>query len=608
MSLADTTAATSSRQPDAGSPAPRRHGPWWFPWAVALGVTVLATGLAFALPDYWLLIATSVLVAMMSLLGLGIVTGTAGMIALCQLSFAAVGGWVMDLLMTQTALPELLGGAAFVVAMLVGATAASLLGLIVGLPALRLRGVNLAVVTLGVAAALDMTLQKVSFPDQWTNERVQRPFGIPGAEDLSGNRSYFLFVAGVVIIVALGVFYLQRSRWGAGWRMVAFSERGTASTGTSVTSAKLSAFMVSAFIGGIAGSLMVGQITTANYITFQTLNSLGLYVLSMAVGAHLIEMAFFGGILFVLIPEILKQFNIPLEWASIIYAVLGIQALTTKSSMGNDLRRMILAWQRKRGLNSIESTLVSLEPVGAPVPAASDNVLLEVKDLRVEFGAVVALSDVTMQLHEGEILGLIGPNGAGKSTFVDSLTGFLPHHTGSVTLDGVELDSLAPHKIARAGLRRTFQQDRVPSTMTVGAYARFVGGKEVDEDLIDEVLAFFGCPGTQAPLQMVDVGTRRLIEVAANIAAGPKLLLLDEPAAGLSHEEHVAFADRLRAVPERFGVSLLIIEHDLDLVRSVCSNLVVLNFGQVLATGRQEDVLANPEVLKAYMGETEMVS
>ena len=105
----------------------------------------------------------------------------------------------------------------------------------------------------------------------------------------------------------------------------------------------------------------------------------------------------------------------------------------------------------------------------------------------------------------------------------------------------------------------------------------------------------------------MDVGTRRLIEVAANVAARPKLLVLDEPAAGLSHEEHIEFGQRLRLVPGKYGVTIIIIEHDLDLVRSVCSTITVLNFGEVLATGKQEDVLSDPEVLKAYMGETEML-
>ncbi|WP_091493455.1 branched-chain amino acid ABC transporter ATP-binding protein/permease [Microbacterium pygmaeum] len=577
------------------------------PFAVAGGAIVVALLLGFLLPDYWLLISTSVLLAMLSLIGLGIVTGTAGMIALCQLSFAAIGGWVLDFLMTQTPLYPALGGFAFIVAMLVGALAASLLGFVVGLPALRLRGVNLAVVTLGVAAALDMTLQKVSFPDQWSNTRVARPLGIPGSSDLAGNRYYFFFVVAVVVLVAGAVFYLQRSRWGAGWRSVAFSERGTASTGTSVTSAKLSAFTVSAFIGGIAGGLMVGQVTTANYITFQTLNSLGLYVLAIAVGAHLLEMTLLGGILFVLIPEILKQFKVPLEWSSIAFAILGIQALTTNSNLGSDIRNALLRRRRKAGKSQAEATLALLEPLGVQKPHGGDHVLLEVEDLSVRFGAVAALNAVNVRLREGEILGLIGPNGAGKSTFIDALSGFLPSHTGRIALDGTTLDALPPHRVARAGLRRTFQQDRVPSTMTVGAYVRFVANG-ASQQRIEEVLEFFGCPASATPLAIVDVGTRRLIEVAANVAAGPRLLLLDEPAAGLSHEEHLAFADRLRAVPQRFGVTLLIVEHDLDLVRSVCSTLVVLNFGEVLASGPLEAVLSDPEVLKAYMGETEMLS
>jgi branched-chain amino acid transport system permease protein len=204
-------------------------------------------------------------------------------------------------------------------------------------------------------------------------------------------------------------------------------------------------------------------------------------------------------------------------------------------------------------------------------------------------------------------VGLIGPNGAGKSTFVDALTGFLPQHTGEVFLLDEKLDNESPSKIARHGLRRTYQQDRVPDTLTVGAYMRFMSrGKSTNAEIAD-TLEFFGCPPPLTPLRMVDVGTRRLIEVAANVAAKPLVLLLDEPAAGLSHDEHLLFADRLRQVPTRFGVTILIIEHDLDLVRSVCTSITVLNFGEVLASGSQEKVLKDPEVLKAYMGETEML-
>lgn len=578
----------------------------WLPWLVAVGAVIVAIAIAFGLPSNTVFVITSVVIAAVTLLGLGVVTGTAGMIALCQLSFSAIGAWVLEFLLLRTELPRLAGGFAFIIAMLIGALVAAAFGIAVGLPALRLRGVNLAVITLGVAAALDMTLQKVFFPDQWTNTNVDRPFGIPFGGD--GDRWYFVFAAVISIAIALIVHFLQRSRWGAGWRAVAFSERGTASSGTSVRSAKLSAFAVSAFIGGIAGGLLVGQITQANYLTFQAVNSLGMYVLSIVVGAHLIEMALFGGILFVLIPELLKRWDLPQEWGNILFAVMGIQALTTNSNLGNDVRRVLARRRARRNVTALHGGLAALPMLGAPTPITTEEPILHVSNLTVEFGALKALSNVNVDVRAGEILALIGPNGAGKSTFVDALTGFLPQHSGTVRLGDEDLNGKPPHLRARMGLRRTFQQDRVPTTMSVGAYVRFVTRGEADETFIAEVLEYFGCPNTSTPLALVDVGTRRLIEVAANIAARPKVLLLDEPAAGLSHEEHIVFGDRLRSVPQRFGVTLLIIEHDLDLVRTVCNRITVLNFGEVLITGPQDVVLTDPRVLEAYMGETEQLS
>ncbi|MFC5502692.1 ATP-binding cassette domain-containing protein [Lysinimonas soli] len=578
----------------------------WGSWAIAAGAVVVALCLAFLLPQYLLLIGTSALIAMVSLMALGIVTGTAGMIALCQLTFAAVGAWVLDYLMTHTSLAAALGAVAFPVAMIVGAVAASALGFVVGLPALRLRGVNLAVVTLGVAAAADLTIEKVSFPDQVSGTPVARPFGIPGIADLAGNRNYFLFTLAVAVLIAVAVSLLQRSRIGSGWRSVAFSERGTASAGSSVTSAKLSAFTVSAFIGGLAGGLTMGQLGTANYTTFSTANSLGLYVLSIVVGAHLIDMAILGALIFVLLPELLKQFDIPLDWADLAYGVLGVVSLTTNSNLGTNVRNGLLRRRRRQPELVVAGGAPDAAEPSAP-PTGSAEVLLEVRGLAVEFGAVKALSGVELRIHRGEILGLIGPNGAGKSTLVDALTGFLPAHSGTVRLAGRPIDRLTPHRVARLGLRRTFQQDRVPSTMTIGTYAKFVARGRTTTAQLDEVLEYLGCPPRSTPLQIVDAGTRRLIEVAANLAAAPQVLLLDEPAAGLSHDQHLAFANRLRGIPERFGTTLLIIEHDLDLVRSVCSRIAVLDFGEVLAVGDRETVLSDPRVLKAYMGEMEML-
>ncbi|MGN6200724.1 ATP-binding cassette domain-containing protein, partial [Humibacter sp.] len=170
-----------------------------------------------------------------------------------------------------------------------------------------------------------------------------------------------------------------------------------------------------------------------------------------------------------------------------------------------------------------------------------------------------------------------------------------------------DLRGLSPTKRARAGLRRTFQQDRVPPSLTVEAYVRFVARRRLSLQQIEETLEFFGCPRARTRLLNVDVGTRRLVEVAAAVLASPRVVLLDEPAAGLSLEEHIALGERLQQVPARFGIAVVLIEHDLELVRSVCQEITVLDFGQVIASGPQETVLADPAVLKAYMGETELL-
>ncbi|MFK4853109.1 ATP-binding cassette domain-containing protein [Microbacterium sp. ZW T6_19] len=583
----------------------------WFkstwPFAVAAAAVGIGAILSAALPGYFVFLAISAVVAAIAILGLGIVTGSAGMIALCQLTFAAVGSWIVSLLNVMQA-P---GG--FVVWLVLGGIAAGLVGIIVGLPALRLRGVNLAVVTLGFAAAADVTLVQIQFPGSVDGTSIERP------ELFSNDRQFFFLSVVVLAVCGLGVFFLQRGRWGSSWKAVAFSERGTAAAGQSVQVAKLTAFAVSAALGGIAGGLLAGQVQLPFASSFTPLQSLALYVLAIMSGAHLIDMAILGGILWVLVPELLKRWGIDQNWGFVVFGVLGVQALTSGTNLGQTVRDLI--W-RRADRRTAGAALTALPPdaeadaavITTTTTATVDEAALDgapvltVEGLTVQFGALKALDDVSFQVPSASIMGLIGPNGAGKSTFVDAIGGFLPKHGGRVLLGGRDLAGLSPTRRARLGLRRTFQQDRVPPALTVGAYVRFVARRRLAASDIDEVLEFFGCPPAKARLSSVDVGTRRLVEVAANVIARPRLLILDEPAAGLSHEEHLALAARLRELPGRYGVALIIIEHDLDLVRSVCPMLTVLDFGRVLASGPQAEVLANPDVVKAYMGETELLS
>ena len=584
-------------------------------WApLSMGALAAIVGIAILfIPwianDFSFTRVSQILIMMTLLMGLGIVTGTAGMIALCQMTFAAVSAWTIEWMEIHVG-ANAFGQASFFLYMIGGAIVATIIGIIVGLPTLRLRGVNLAVVTLSLAFAFDLTFIFFGFPADKSNARITRPFNIGGGSEKADMLPIAIIVVILVAIVAVALVYLQRSRWGSSWKMVAFSERGTASSGTSVQAAKLTAFAVSAFVGGIAGGLYELVYTQARPESFAPYASIVLYVLATLVGSYLIDMAFFGGLISVVIPFILSRLNLQLFWGDILFGVLGIQGLTTGSNLGEDIRRGVRKGKRAKQAEEIAAAAAAeshKEIASVPIPKGTGKPLLVVENLTVQFGAVKANSEVNVTVTEGTIFGLIGPNGAGKSTFIDAVSGFLPHHTGSVVLDGVKLDKLSPSRIARTGLRRTYQQDRVPSTLTVGAYLKFIGRGKASRAEIDEILEFFGCPSYYTPLSVVDVGTRRLIEVAAGVASKPKLLMLDEPAAGLDHEQHIAFGERLRQVPTKYGVTLLIIEHDLDLVRSVTTELTVLNFGEVLASGSQEVVLSNKEVLKAYMGETEMM-
>ncbi|WP_242905560.1 branched-chain amino acid ABC transporter ATP-binding protein/permease [Actinomadura terrae] len=561
------------------NPAASVLGPLAQP-AVALLVIAVA---AAVVPQYWLFLATSVLVSAVALLGLGIV-GRAGMNSLCQLAFAAVGAWTV----AQLNVWQAPGG--LIVWTIAGGVVAMPFGVLIGLPALRLRGVHLAVVTLGFAAAADVVIAAVNFPGVETGEQVLRPMFI------ATDRQYFVYAGVLFVVAAIGVEWLGRTRMGAAWRAVRFSERATAASGTSVARAKLSAFALSAFGAGLAGGLLAGQIGMITAQNFTTISSLALFVVAVMAGSEYVVGALFGGFLIAFVPEIFRRAGINQDWANVLFGVGAVQALSQGSSISEGMARRLRA-RRPVKVPEPRPSQESGEPPLGTKP------LLEVEGLGVRFGQVVALENVDLVVPEGTVMGLIGPNGAGKSTLTDALSGFLTSATGSVTLDGRKLDGMPVHRRAAAGLRRTFQQDRVPTGLTVGAYLRFAAHRSVTREELEEVRAFLGCPALNAHVLDLDVGSRRLLEVAAALLARPKLIILDEPAAGLAHAESLALADRLVEVPARFGASVLLIEHDLDMVRRACASVVVLDFGSVIASGPPAEVLARPEVARAYLGD-----
>ncbi|MFI9591699.1 ATP-binding cassette domain-containing protein [Nonomuraea sp. NPDC052265] len=558
-------------------------------WGAGLGLAVAACAvLPWALPPYWIYLAIAAVVSGVLMQSYGVIVGRAGVMSLCQMSFAAIGAWVV----LRLNLADAPGG--FLLWLVLGGLAAVPVGVAIGLPALRIRGVNLAVVTLGFAVSTDIVLNANQFPGTTELKTVVRP------GPFSSDAAYFVLAMTVFVLIAIGLALVNRTRIGRSWLELRHSERAAAAHGISVARSKLTAFAISAFIAGIGGGLMAGQLGLVVSGNFAMMQSLALFAVAVLIGPHNTEGAVLGGIFGAVMATILEKLRLPQDLGGILFGVMAIFALRSGVSQ-TDFTRARRRERAARPLLEAVAAAPAEEPAPVP-PATGEGNMLEVRGLSVRFGQVVALDGVDLTVPALGVSGLIGPNGAGKSTLISAVTGFAARHEGSVVLAGQPLDRLSPSVRARRGLRRTFQTTAIASELTQEEYLAIVAGRRLPAEETEEVLRFFGCPPGEVPVSILDAGTRRLLDVAAAIAARPKVALLDEPAAGQSAAESLRLGRRLAQVPARFGVSILLVEHDMDLVRAACGQVTVLDFGHVIASGPTLDVLDAPAVRAAYLG------
>lgn len=250
--------------------------------------------------------------------------------------------------------------------------------------------------------------------------------------------------------------------------------------------------------------------------------------------------------------------------------------------------------------------------------------LLEVKNLSISFGGLRAVDDFSIEIKKGCLYGLIGPNGAGKTTVFNLLTGVYKPNEGVIKLDGKDITSLKTIDINHEGIARTFQNIRLFKELTVAENVkvglhnhlkyntlagifRLPSYRKIEKEMTKqamELLKVFDLDGEADTLAAnLPYGKQRKLEIARALATKPKLLLLDEPAAGMNPNETLELMDTIRFVRDNFDMTILLIEHDMKLVSGICEELTVLNFGRVLCQGKTSDVLNNPEVIKAYLGE-----
>ena len=596
------TRASTRRTGPAGRTARAGRAVGW-----AAGVAVLA-GMGLALPEYWVYLGAAVAIGALVARGAGLATRRAGLLVLSQLSFAAIGGWIAAALaLAWPALPHPL-------VVLAGGLAAAPVGLLLGFATLRIRGIEFAVVTLGFAAALDLVLRQGSFPGVGTGTPVipSAPFAEP--------RVFFALAWAVLLLTHLGVAALGRTRFGLAWPAVAASERAAVALGLRVGVAKAGALAVSAALAGLAGGLMAGQYGLLSTQMFSPLASLVVVATAVLTGASLLSGAVLAGLLSVFVPELLRRVGLPLDLGNALLAFGAFDVLRRGGGGIADQVRRRIEDRRFRDIRVTCDLTPGARPPAEPTPGAptgggpagggsagpADPVgpadpALRVRRLSVRLGGQAVLTAVDLELDAGEVHALVGANGAGKSTLIDALCGFLPEASGEVLLGPERIDGASATHRARAGLRRTFQHVRSFEALTVGEVLRLTAGRAPAERL-RLARREFGLPEDGVPIRLLDLGSRRVLELAAAAAAGPRVLLLDEPAAGLGETERLALAERVRRLPEVFGCAVLLVEHDMGVVRAAATRTTVLDGGRVLTHGRTGEVLADPRVTAVYFG------
>jgi branched-chain amino acid transport system ATP-binding protein len=250
-------------------------------------------------------------------------------------------------------------------------------------------------------------------------------------------------------------------------------------------------------------------------------------------------------------------------------------------------------------------------------------VVLDIRQIERRFGGLVALTGVDLQIHRGEIFGLVGPNGSGKTTLTNAITGFYPPQKGSIHLGGHDITGMAPHAVARRGVARTFQNlalfngmsvlDNIllgrhvhmkPSVLRTALYPWLARPEETaNRRIVEDIIDFMQLQGVRDELvDAIPIGLKKRVELARALVAEPSFLILDEPMAGMNQEEKEYMARFVLDARDERGVTVLLIEHHMDIITGICDRMLVLSYGEVIDTGIPREVVKNPRVIKAYLG------
>ncbi|HLS16767.1 MAG TPA: branched-chain amino acid ABC transporter ATP-binding protein/permease [Paenalcaligenes sp.] len=603
---------------------------WIFvPLLLILAVLPLWSGM----PEFWITQLNYIGLSSLVVLGLVVLTGVAGLTSFGQAAFVGIGAYATAWLSTQMGWSPWAG-------LLVALLLTFAFAFIIGAVTMRLSGHYLPLGTIAWSLSIYYLFGNLAFLGQ--HDGIS---GIPAIElfgiSFGRGRSIYYLIWITVLLAMWATYNLMHSRPGRAIR--ALRQRGAMAESFGINTAryKVIVFIYAALLACVSGWLYAHMQRAVSPSPFGL--NYGIEYLFMAVigGASSVWGAVLGSSVILIIKDRLQNI-LPLfldDGVNAELIVFGVLMIIILQYASQGLWSFLaqgweFVWQRLGGkpltneqrysalqLGELtaadEDTTSGLEHRSLP---AAETPVLELNKLRKEFGGLVAVNDLSFRIKAGEIVGLIGPNGAGKSTCFNLITGVLPRTSGQVRFLGQDIQTLNARQIAHLGISRSFQHVQLAPNMTVlenvalGAYLRASAGvmrafvhaeRKVEERLLHEArrqLKRVGLLDMQyEPAGRLALGQQRILEIARALASDPILLMLDEPAAGLRYREKQALGDVLRQL-SREGMSILLVEHDMEFVMGLTDHIVVMNFGTKLAEGTPQSVQTNPDVLEAYLG------
>jgi branched-chain amino acid transport system permease protein len=577
-----------------------------------LGAAALIAYALFWAGPYDLRVLTLCGIYALLVLGFQFVFGHAGAVSLAQATFFGIGGYITGILATRYGFP-------FLATFPLSIAGPALLAVIIAVPVLKLEDHYFSLATLGIGLVVLLLAIQWSDVTGGTNGLA----GIPAIElpglTIADRRSVLWFVWAIVTVGCLIAYQVTRGLHGQAYHLMRENLEAASSLGLNIAELRFGAFVLSAAYGGAAGALMAHVIHVVSPENLDLALMVTCLTMTVIGGRTRIAGAILGATLIVYLRE---WFRVLENYYMIAYgtAALAVLIMAPYGLVGalERLRVLLFGASHATPVAAASSQTPSAKPA-AMTPSAEP--LLAVDSVALAFGGVKALDGVGLSCRQGEIVGLIGPNGSGKTTLLNVISGLASCQRGSVTFLGRDITKAPAYAIARLGISRTFQHIHLVDDLSAldniavaragidaGGLLRAIGtiGRDRALDAARQI-AFASAERlgiadvAMEPCGRLPYGTRRRVEVARALATAPRLLLLDEPAAGLNEHEQKDLASRIRSFAAE-GITVLVVEHNLVFLAALAERLICLDRGKVIASGLPEAVRKEPAVIEAYLG------